>query len=181
MPTVVDNLYADSQSLLAFLIDRQEPSFHRFVDDISRKVLALSAASLFEERVINMLLDFVRSKSNGDEAIVTLLRRKGIDGQYFKLFDWDKKNGYNTFFNLFGETMSLEFKADLQNDPALKRSADSFLELGNLRNCLVHQNFANYAFEKSAAEVHQLYTDANRFIDYLQTKFPSSIPVAPAS
>jgi len=42
---------------------------------------------------------------------------------------------------------------------------EAFLELGFLRNCLVHQNFAGYVFEKTNEEVYQLYRQASVFAE----------------
>jgi hypothetical protein len=47
----------------------------------------------------------------------------------------------------------------------LKSSVEAFLELGFLRNCLVHQNFAGYVFEKTNEEVYALYQRASVFVD----------------
>jgi hypothetical protein len=67
---------------------------------------------------------------------------------------------------LLGENIGERLKAESKADP-LKSSVEAFLELGFLRNCLVHQNFAGYAFEKTNEEVYALYRQASVFVDWV--------------
>ena len=46
----------------------------------------------------------------------------------------------------------------------------AFLELGDGRNRLAHQNFAAFAMEKTADEIFSLYQDAMPFIDCLRSE-----------
>jgi hypothetical protein len=62
-----------------------------------------------------------------------------------------------------------DVKEDIDLDSAIK----SFLELGNERNKLVHQNFADCTIEKTAEEVYKLYQQATLFIDFLERQFNS--------
>jgi hypothetical protein len=52
-------------------------------------------------------------------------------------------------------------KTDLKLDNAIR----AFLELGNLRNQLVHQDYATFPLEKTSDEIYQLYQDALYFVD----------------
>jgi hypothetical protein len=58
-------------------------------------------------------------------------------------------------------------KSRLKEDENLKASLDAFLEIGRLRNELVHQDYANYVLLKTSAEIFQLYETAIRFIQAL--------------
>ncbi|MGH9352579.1 MAG: hypothetical protein ACRD2G_10520, partial [Terriglobia bacterium] len=68
------------------------------------------------------------------------------------------------FFSLLGEQMGAKLKTEARSEP-LKSGLDAFLELGSLRNSLVHQNFAGYAFEKTNEEVYALYRRAFIFVN----------------
>lgn len=48
----------------------------------------------------------------------------------------------------------------------------SFLEIGHLRNILVHSNFASYSLlDKTVEEIYELYNEGLGFVEYLKSKF----------
>jgi hypothetical protein len=167
--SIIDRIYAEHQSLAQYLAGRAEPSFRQTVDDDFRKLLALSVASLFEHTITDAILRFCDIRAGGDPALVCLVRMKAVERQYASYFDWNKKTA-NTFFKLFGEVLGASMKDEVKNNTQLKAGCDAFLELGYLRNCLVHQNFASFLFEKTAEEVYEEYKLANNFVDYLVTR-----------
>ena len=57
-----------------------------------------------------------------------------------------------------------------QRDAELKDALAAFLELGNLRNELVHGNFAAFPFNKTAEEVYALYQRADKFVAFVEAK-----------
>jgi predicted DNA-binding antitoxin AbrB/MazE fold protein len=61
-------------------------------------------------------------------------------------------------------------KAVVNSSPDLGKSVRAFLELGQQRNRLVHQNFASFALEKTSDEIFALYTEALPFIDRIGDK-----------
>lgn len=164
--SVIDRLYADHQALTQYLSGQTEPSFSGMVDDDFRKLLALSVASLFEHTITDAILKFCEIKAAGDPGLFCLVRMKAVERQYATYFDWNGKTA-NTFFKLFGDTLGVSMKNDVKNSPELKAGCDAFLELGYVRNCLVHQNFASFAFEKTAEEVYREYKLALRFVEYV--------------
>ncbi len=167
---IIESLYAGNQALVEYLTKNNEISHLQVAEDSFRKTLALAAASLFEERIVQILLAFMAKRTAGDSGLMSFVKRKAIEGQYFKLFTWDKASGCNTFFNLFGDELGAEMKAEVNGDEKLKSAASRFLELGHLRNCMVHQNFAIFSCDKTADEVFQLYNDATQFVEYLEKK-----------
>ena len=52
----------------------------------------------------------------------------------------------------------------------LQLSIKAFLEVGRERNRLVHQNFASFVLEKTAAEIFELYEHALYFVDLIPTR-----------
>jgi hypothetical protein len=81
-----------------------------------------------------------------------------------------KSTNVNKFLSLFGETFKAEASAEIAANPDLGKAAKDFLELGNLRNCIVHQNYATYVAEKSASEIFELFLSAERFLEYSRAK-----------
>jgi hypothetical protein len=75
-----------------------------------------------------------------------------------------------------GETLGGQLKRSCQNEPGKVR-INAFLELGQLRNCLVHQNFAEYAIEKSSDEICDLCRQADEFVCMVEALLqPSAAP-----
>jgi hypothetical protein len=161
--TIIDKAYEDNASLLTYLTERKEISLLRTVDDSFRKTLVLSAASLFEHQISEAIQGYCVRKSSSDACVLALIRIKALKRQYFTYFDWDNKRP-GPFFALLGEEIGEKLKIESRVDP-LKSCVEAFLELGFLRNCLVHQNFAGYVFEKTNEEVYALYRHASVFVD----------------
>lgn len=161
--TIIDKAYQDNARLLAYLSERNELSLLRTADDSFRKSLVLSAASLFEHRISEALYSYCARRSDSDACVLALVRIKALKRQYFSFFDWESKRP-GPFFTLLGEDIGERLKSDSKVDP-LKTAIDAFLELGFLRNSLVHQNFAGYVFEKTNEEVYELYQRASVFVD----------------
>lgn len=161
--TIIDRAYEDNASLLVYLSERKEVSLLRTADDSFRKTLVLSAASLFEHQISDAIHSYCDRKSGSDACVLALVRIKALKRQYFSYFDWDNRRP-GPFFSLLGEDIGERLKTESKVDP-LKSSVEAFLELGFLRNCLVHQNFAGYVFEKTNEEVYTLYRQASAFVD----------------
>ena len=51
----------------------------------------------------------------------------------------------------------------------MKSNAKAFLELGMLRNNIVHRNFASFSLEKSFEEIIELYRKGNNFIRFIES------------
>jgi len=116
--------------------------------------------------VTNVLLEFTSQSSAGNERLVEFVRRQGLVRRYFTLFDWDSNNA-NRFFSLFGDVFRTTVEERIREDQALADAVRAFLEVGRERNRLVHQDFGNFALEKTADEIFCLYEDASRFVNAL--------------
>ncbi len=55
----------------------------------------------------------------------------------------------------------------VSEDGNLKESIISFIELGNERNRLVHQNFGSYSIEKTLEEILNSYQKSLLFVESL--------------
>jgi hypothetical protein len=182
--TIIDRAYEDNASLRRYLSERNEISLLRTVEDSFRKTLVLSAASLFEHQIIDALHNYCDRKADSDPCVLAMVRIKVLNRQYHTFFVWEKRDA-GPFFGLLGENMGTKLKAESKSEP-LKSALAAFLELGSLRNNLVHQNFAGYAFEKTNEEVYALYQRAavfaTRIIEELTpTQSAAVIPAAVAA
>ena len=59
--------------------------------------------------------------------------------------------------------MKNRIKGETDIDNAIK----AFLEVGNERNRLVHQNYGTFSLEKDANEIYNLYLKARPFVEGL--------------
>ena len=117
-----------------------------------------------------MVVEFVRVRSNASAMVENVVRNKAIARQYHTWFHWEQKNA-NTFFGLFGEKFKADMIAKVKQSDETKLSIEAFLEIGNERNKLVHQNFATFPLEKTLDEIYQLYQRATLFIESLPQSF----------
>jgi hypothetical protein len=166
---IIDTLYSDISELLKQLEERKEVSIQSFANSNLRKVLLLSAASWFETRIGDALQTFSTIHSNGHSGIESLIKRKAIDRQYHTYFDWKQKKP-GPFYSLFGDACGDQLKGMVNGDEKLKDALAAFLELGSLRNELVHENFAAFPFDKTAEEVYALYQRAEIFVVFVEEK-----------
>lgn len=162
--SVIDRLYEDHIRLRDHLETAGELSQMANVDAQFRKVLLLSAASLFEVQIRQMLIDYVSERAQGDARTIAFVKAKAIERQYHTYFKWDAKNA-NQFFGLFGPDLKDYMTLRLAADPSLETGVRSFLELGETRNQLVHRDFASFPLEKTVGEIYELYRAATVFVN----------------
>jgi hypothetical protein len=167
--SIIDKLYQEHKSVLDCLENNGEVSLRNISDDSFKKLLALSAASYFEQVVQDLIVQFVSNQCGSDEIVISLTKTKAINRQYHTYFDWEGKNA-NKFFVLFGSAFSDSTKKQVCNNEKLDSAIKAFLELGKIRNALVHLNAASYFLEKTAEEIYQLYKNAVHFTEFLSTQ-----------
>lgn len=171
--TIIDQLYRDNLQLREMLERTKEISLLNMAELHFRKSLLLSAASFFETRVREIIIAFVTSKANGCNEVIYFVKNKAIERQYHSFFDWKNATNANTFFSLFGETFKNAAVSEINATQELHDAMRAFLELGQVRNTLVHENFATVSLEKTANELYNMYRTAQKFVDYLEQKLPS--------
>lgn len=176
--TPVDILNEEYQSIVAFLDQNAQPSLSSDVNRYFKKVIALSAASYFEHKIQEILIQLVSRETNNNSLVINFFKKKAVCMQYHTYFTWGKKdepnkpgNNANTFFSLFGDDFKKAVEAEIKASESLEVSIKSFLEIGHLRNILVHSNFAAYDIEnKTADEIFFLYKKGLPFIEYIENK-----------
>lgn len=160
---LVELLYTQVTALSEYLIANREVSFASDSDDSARKVLLLAAASYFEVYLSEDVRRFLDDSLKEQHPLHKVVRTKLIDRQYHTWFNWDKDQA-NQFFGMFGDEFKKFMVDRIGNDAALQSGIASFMELGRLRNELVHQNFADFAIDQTTAEIYQLYQRAVAFV-----------------
>lgn len=188
MPNPVEQLKSEYDELVEYLTT-QQPSLLNDLNKNFRKVLLLSAGSYFESQTIGILTDFVRTKSNNDERIMNFLEKQAISGRYHQLFDWGRQDmpdeytkNANKFFSFFGIDFKKQIELELKPKPNetladkiirenIIGSIEAFMQIGHLRNILVHSNFAAYNYDqKTTDEIYSLFQKAEPFLNYLKNK-----------
>ncbi len=164
--TSVDRLYNESSAVIQALQNTPEVSLQVTAADHFRKALLLAAASYFEHRICTCVIEFVRERSGGSNLIESFVRNKAISRQYHNWFTWDANNA-NQFFGYFGTDFKSSMISKVNESDELRSSVRAFLEVGNERNKLVHQDYATFPLEKTLDEIYRLYQDACRFVEYL--------------
>lgn len=169
MASDVDRIHKEFTDLIEFLASNGEVSLQSSADDAFRKVLTISAASYFEHVLTGIVMDFVEETVSAEIMVTALVRNRVVSRQYHTWFTWDAKNA-NGFFGMFGDGFRAHMAALVKAKPDLDRAVRAFLELGEGRNMLAHQNFAAFAMQKTSDEIFKLYQDAIPFIESVRSE-----------
>lgn len=161
--TPVERMYEEFRDLIQLLKGQSEISLLSAAEDNFRRCLLLAAASYFEVRLVECVVNYSHKKST-DPMLREFVRIKGVERQYHNWFNWNSLDA-NPFFALFGREFRQFMKQTLRTDPSLKDALDSFMELGSDRNRLVHENFAVFTLEKTGEDIFKKYSAAIRFVD----------------
>ena len=167
---LIEALYTENSDLIKYLSEQGEVSFVASVDKTFNKVLLLAIASYFEKHITDILKQFFTVQSGNNPLLLDYITRTTLDRKYHTLFTWDtgKKSGINPFLKIFGESFRKEFDELTQKDKKLESGILEFLELGNKRNELVHENFIGYLLQYSPQEIYDKFEKAVYFVDRLQ-------------
>ena len=159
---IVGQLAAEHQALIE-LLPPDEISLRISADAIFRKTLLLSAASYFEVRLAEAVTTVFLEVTDSD-ALVESVRTKAVARRYHDWFDWDRRNA-NKFFGAFGNNFRAFMDERIQASEQLGESIRAFMEIGSIRNQLVHRDFASFPLEKTVSEIFELYQTALGFVD----------------
>ena len=171
--TIVDRLYGDFNAVVDCL-GEAEISLRSTAQDNFRKALLLAAASYFEKRVKEQIVDLVAQFTGNFELVTEFVRNKAMERQYHTYFGWTGRNA-NSFYGLFGEGFKKYMTDIVQANDEYKASVVAFLELGNERNRLVHMDFGEIPRGKTAEEIYGLYKTATTFVESLSGHFATYV------
>lgn len=160
----IDSLYTDFVENYGRLIEIGEVSFANSYKSQFAKVILLACASYFESATTLV----IHSMLNPTRCNITrqFIENKALRRQYHALFDWNNRS-VNKFFAFFGAEFKAFMAAKIRQDADIKRSIDNFLELGDLRNQLAHENYALFRLNLTPEEIYEKFNDAHTFIDNL--------------
>ena len=161
--TIVDQLYQDFQTLIES-VDVLDFSLQTTLRITFSKSLLMAVASYFEEQVQHQVVDFVDSRTSGNELLKELVLHRAFGRQYHTLFSWESKNA-NTFFSLFGNNFRQSMTRYVTEHDEYQEAIRAFLEIGNARNELAHGNYAQFPLDKSTEEIYANYKAALQFVN----------------
>ena len=175
---IVKGLIEEHRALID-LLPESEVSARTSADASFRKTLLLAAASYFEVRLTASVVDAFREATNGSDPLVSFVQQKAVNRRYHDWFNWDVRNA-NKFFSAFGEEFKAFMEDQAKQSDSISESVRAFMEIGHLRNKLVHENFASFLLEKTVTEIAEMYDKALAFVDafpgelrrFLQTQAP---------
>jgi hypothetical protein len=98
-----------------------------------------------------------------------LVRITAVERQYHTLFDWDDKK-INKFLSFFGADFKAKCATEIAANTELTDSARAFMQLGTLRNVIVHQNYLTVRIDKTASEILDDYHKATLIISFLSER-----------
>lgn len=165
----IQDFILDYNDLRMFLIERNQISLENNLGHHMRKVLLLSCASYFETEIQELIKKFVKQRSS-DDRVLSFVQNKAIVRQYHTYFKWDGSN-VNSFLAMFGSEFKNEMQRKITNNEELKIQMKAFLEIGNERNKMVHENFLSYKLEKTFEEIVDLYNKGEQFVLFLKKSF----------
>lgn len=158
--TIFDDLLEIEQKLISI----GDISLANTHSSNATKALVISTASYHEYCIISEI-NFLAQRSN-DVRVTEFIKLKALSRQYHSLFDWDTANA-NKFFSNFGETVLAEYKIRIAADISLKESTKAFLEIGSIRNKIVHNDYITANIQKTLKEIYRIAINCEKFIEYV--------------
>jgi hypothetical protein len=170
---IFDSLFDDYTALRSGPL-AQDPSGLSALELTYPKVLLLASASFLEVATVEAVSQLFHRPELPE--LRTFVERRSLNHQFHSLFDW-KTPTANGFFAFFGGDCKGRFTARKDTDAEFKAAVDAFLEIGSLRNQLVHNNYAEFTLEKTAPEIRHLHRTASNFPPQIAALVSSSTSV----
>ena len=171
----IDELWNDHRELVTHLQSDNQLGLISRVQDSFTKTLLIAAASHFEVKFTTNIFELYVEMTQGAEMLAQFVRKQAIGRRFAQLFQWgDETRSHpnaNYFFRLFGPEFADYMSRKVKDDQRLDDSVKAFLEIGNLRNQMVHGNYAEFQLDKTVDEVYELYQTATNFVN----RFPIAI------
>lgn len=164
--TSIESMFQNYNSYYQFLMEHNEISFANDYKSQFSKVMLLACASYFESQVVMKIHCMLNPSQCG--LTHDFIDNKALVRQYHTLFDWKKRNA-NQFFSFFGVQFKDFMVSKVNSNSELSRSISDFMEIGELRNKLAHNNYATFVLESTAEEIYQKFLNAHNFVSSLDT------------
>ncbi len=160
----IEALRADHIELASHLRSNGELGLLSRVEEGFSKTLLIAVASYFEVRLSQIIVDLYREATQDADVLTTFVRKQAIGTRFAQLFRWGDSTA-NSFYRLFGDGFYAHMTAKVRSDLQLSEDVRAFLEIGNLRNQMVHGNYADFQLNKTVNDVVMLYENAARFVE----------------
>ena len=160
----IESMFSNYNSYYGFLLSHNEISFANDYKSQFSKVMLLACASYFKSLVVTK----IHCMLNPSQCNLThdFIDNKALTRQYHTLFDWKKRNA-NQFFAFFGPQFKEFMVEKVNSSQELSQSISDFMEIGELRNRLAHNNYATFILESTAEEIYQKFLNAHAFVSQL--------------
>ena len=164
----IDELWRDHGRLVDYLRANNELQMMSRIEESFARTLVIATASYFEVKLTDAICDVYREFTQGASSLTLFVRKQGIGRRFAQLFDWGNDSGpapnANRFYKLFGDEFAVHMRRKVQGDRFLDEGVRAFLEIGNIRNQMVHGNFADFQIDKTVDDLYDLYGKADRFV-----------------
>ena len=130
------------------------------------KHLLLAAASSLEDKVKRLVSEIF--ERHGSDRLATFVSKRVMARGYHTLFNWEGGTAQG-FFTSFGDACASAFRTELRSDNDLGEQHDAFMRLGQLRNELVHNDYASALIELTPDEIMDKYELALRFVGRIES------------
>ena len=165
----IEELWRDHRDLVTYLQYGNQLQLQSRVEDAFSKTLIVAAASYFEVRLTQSIVELYYESTQGAGVLAQFVKKQAIGRRFANLFQWDNEGktaqNANSFYRSFGTDFREYMVRRVREDKCLEDSVKAFLEIGNLRNQMVHGNYADFQLNKTVEEVFKLYQDATNFVD----------------
>jgi RiboL-PSP-HEPN len=178
MTNVIQSFFDEHSQLVSVLEGEANLSLRLAVDRHFQKILIVATASYCEDLVKDAILDFASHSSGKNIEIISLIKSKAIERQYHTLFDWttNSSSGTNRFWSLFGENQKKKVAAAIKREPSIVAKAEAFIQVGQLRNLLVHGNFGAMNVDLTIGEIRLKSELALGYIAFMRAQLVPDRP-----
>jgi hypothetical protein len=169
----IKSMYKEYLKFSEYLRNNGQVSYLTVFDTHIRKSIIVSSASYLESQVQIVILEILEHNLAND-ALKSFVKNKAVERQYHTYFNWKQNSvnkNINQFLGLFGEEFKLNMLKKIKEQGQLQDSINAFIEIGALRNLLVHENFVEFTVEKTPQELYEMFEKAELLIDFLRSGF----------
>lgn len=165
--SVVDEFYNDYRQLVELLDGPDTASLRISINDKLSRALVLVIANFYEGEIKGILLNLFQTRSTS--PLIPPFLQSSMERRYHEYFDW-KANNANKFFAMFGDDFRRRAFEDVRTTRALEEGMQAFMEIGQMRNVLAHEQLLGVPLPKTADEYYALHQKALVFIQYLRDR-----------
>lgn len=171
MPTPVDELY-DIFLRQEGLLAQSDIGDLQATQRIFIKFMIISSSSYFEDEIKQSIRNFVVEASNQNIAVVKFFDENLLDRGYHKIIDWKENSKLKAFCKFFGVKLDVYYALFPQLE--LDKHFADFLQLGIMRNDLMHKNLVQQNIELTLSEAYHKYQSAKVFVDTIPEMLAST-------